>query len=189
MHPVWHNCICPMYIPNSIHPGDLLCGRSTSFLKTYFQHRSTATKTWIEISVEWLRQTLTNSRYRNSLRWGRKARIRQTTLAEKILQYNQMHDTKPLFSLTSPELHLSVKTTPMTELQAHEYRSIVGTVLYLDAKGRPDVCIAVSMLDFNVAQPTYQQKSDVKRVLRYMKGTEKWWCSQVADLIINLQRL
>lgn len=83
-----------------------------------------------------------------------------------------MHYARPLFSPTSPDLNLGVKTTPVMEYEDHVIRSNVGTLLYLATKGRPELCLAASMLASHVAEHSHHQINGVSRILRYRKGTK-----------------
>ena len=53
----------------------------------------------------------------------------------------------------------------------YDYRSVIGSLVYLTVKTRPDIAVAVSMSSQHVGSPTKIQTAVVKRVLRYMKAT------------------
>lgn len=51
------------------------------------------------------------------------------------------------------------------------YRSVVGSLLYIALKTRPDVCYPVTRLCAFVASPMVQHFEAAKRIVRYMKST------------------
>ena len=57
-----------------------------------------------------------------------------------------------------------------TPINAKDYRSIVGALLYL-THTRPDIVHAVNKVCQHVQQPTIGNFKKVKRILRYVKGT------------------
>lgn len=52
-----------------------------------------------------------------------------------------------------------------------EYRKIIGMLLYLATHTRPDIAASVSILSKKVEQPRDNDLNEVKRVVRYLKGT------------------
>jgi hypothetical protein len=50
----------------------------------------------------------------------------------------------------------------------------IGQLLYLTTKPRPDIVVAVGILSQNVASPTELHWAAVKRLLRYLKGTQDY---------------
>ncbi|XP_074030325.1 uncharacterized protein [Leptinotarsa decemlineata] len=51
------------------------------------------------------------------------------------------------------------------------YRSAIGALLYLSVNTRPDICIATSILGRNVSNPHKYDWTEVKRIMKYLKGT------------------
>jgi hypothetical protein len=77
------------------------------------------------------------------------------------------------------------KATPMIENQdylpepageskinATEYRSIIGSLIYIMTGTRPDISFAVSKLAQFMTKPFTSHMTALKRVLRYLKGTK-----------------
>lgn len=54
-----------------------------------------------------------------------------------------------------------------------EYRKLVGMLLYLTNHTRPDIAASVSILSQKVSNPNQTDMNEVKRVVRYLKGTMK----------------
>jgi transposase InsO family protein len=52
-----------------------------------------------------------------------------------------------------------------------EYRKLIGMLLYLTINTRPDIAASVSILSKRVEQPRDIDMNEVKRVIRYLKGT------------------
>lgn len=51
------------------------------------------------------------------------------------------------------------------------YRSAIGSLLYLSVNTRPDIAVSASILGRKVSNPTESDWVEVKRVIRYLKGT------------------
>lgn len=59
-----------------------------------------------------------------------------------------------------------------TELESNEnYRKMIGMLLYLSTKTRPDIAASVAILSQKVAKPRDCDWNELKRVIRYLKST------------------
>lgn len=59
-----------------------------------------------------------------------------------------------------------------TPLESNEeYRKLIGMLLYLCTHTRPDIAASVAILSKKVASPRNNDLNEVKRVIRYLKGT------------------
>lgn len=58
------------------------------------------------------------------------------------------------------------------------YRKLVGCLLYVAVNTRPDISASVTILAQKVTRPTQEDWNELKRILRYLKGT--------ADLLLML---
>jgi hypothetical protein len=81
-----------------------------------------------------------------------------------------------------PQLHVDDLPAPSTEeekeenLKRHpnilrEYRSIIGSLMYLMVGTRPDIGYAVSALSKHLSNPGFAHMNAAKRVVRYLLGT------------------
>ena len=55
---------------------------------------------------------------------------------------------------------------------AGPYRSAIGTLMYLSSSTRPDITFATNYLSRFQVDPTERRWNDVKKVMKYVKGTE-----------------
>lgn len=53
-----------------------------------------------------------------------------------------------------------------------EYRKLIGMLLYLTTNTRPDIAASVSILSRRVEKPRDNDLNEVRRVIRYLKGTK-----------------
>jgi transposase InsO family protein len=52
-----------------------------------------------------------------------------------------------------------------------EYRRLIGMLLYLSTNTRPDIAASVGILSKRIMQPREHDLNEVKRIIRYLKGT------------------
>ena len=82
-----------------------------------------------------------------------------------------MHDSKPVSSPVNPDIKLVAYENSDVVCNQHMYQAVVGSLLYLSTKTRPDIAYAVSSVARYCANPTKNHWIAVKRILRYLKGT------------------
>ena len=100
--------------------------------------------------------------------------IGQPVYTEKILQRYGMQDSKPVNTPVSPDIKL-VTTERVDDMCNQQlYQAVIGSLLYLSTKTRPDIAYAVSSVARFCAKPTKQHWTAVKRILRYLKGTSNF---------------
>lgn len=58
--------------------------------------------------------------------------------------------------------------------QIEIYRQAIGSLLYLVVNTRPNIAVAVSILGRKVSCPSQTDWTEVKRILRYLKGTKNY---------------
>ncbi|XP_055591117.1 uncharacterized protein LOC129743169 [Uranotaenia lowii] len=64
------------------------------------------------------------------------------------------------------------KEAPLSDNQA--YQKVIGQLLYLSVNTRPDISASVSILSRHTSCPTQGDWNEVKRVIRYLKGTSHY---------------
>ena len=55
----------------------------------------------------------------------------------------------------------------------HEYRKLIGMLLYIVVNTRPDIAASIAILSKKVEQPRNIDMNELKRVIRYLKGTRE----------------
>ncbi|CAM8947373.1 unnamed protein product [Rhodiola kirilowii] len=95
--------------------------------------------------------------------------LTQTKYITDLLLRTQMVDAKPVSTPAAPGKRLSIYDgDPLPE--PTQFRSIVGALQYLTLT-RPDIAFAVNQVSQFMHKPTSAHWVDVKRILRYLKGT------------------
>lgn len=56
-------------------------------------------------------------------------------------------------------------------LSNEQYQKLLGCLLFIAVNTRPDIAVSVSILAQKVCQPTQEDWNELKRVLKYLKGT------------------
>lgn len=97
-------------------------------------------------------------------------RLRQTKLIRALLEDTKMWNCKPMSTPASMADDLSLRTGNRVDTRLN-YRSVVGSILYLAVKTRPDLAVTISQLARHVEDPGLAQEQGVKRVLKYLRGS------------------
>jgi len=95
--------------------------------------------------------------------------ISQSKYAREILKRFKMERCKPVSTPLVLNEKLS-KDDGSREADLRQYRSLVGSLLYLTAT-RPDLMYATSLLSRFMSKPSEVHMGTAKRVLRYLRGT------------------
>ncbi|KAK9668714.1 hypothetical protein RND81_13G080700 [Saponaria officinalis] len=95
--------------------------------------------------------------------------ISQTKYAREILKRFKMENCKSVSTPLVVNEKLS-KDDGSKEVDLKQYRSLVGSLLYLTVT-RPDLMFATSLLSRFMSKPSEVRMGTAKRVLRYQKGT------------------
>ena len=53
------------------------------------------------------------------------------------------------------------------------YRKAIGSMLYVANNTRPDIVVAVSILSRKISNPNDNDWAELKRVMKYLKGSTK----------------
>ena len=101
-----------------------------------------------------------------------KVAVDQERYIETMLERFQMDQCKP--SGTPADLNLKLPTAENgdDEVDQGMYRSLVGSLLYLDKQTRPDIMFTVNILSRHKNAPTNQHWLCRKRLLRYLQGSK-----------------
>jgi transposase InsO family protein len=99
---------------------------------------------------------------------GGSIKIHQSAYLEKVLKRFGMDECNPV---TTPMVRDGEKQ--MTEVleENFPYREAVGALMYLMVGTRPDIAYAVGVVSRTLENPTFRDWSNVKRIMRYLRGT------------------
>lgn len=98
----------------------------------------------------------------------------QSAYAAKILQMAGLTVCNARLIPMEPRLKLS-KESSAPSVDATAYRSIVGSLHYL-VNTRPDLVYSVGYVSRFIEKPTTEHLTAVKRILRYIAGTQDYGC-------------
>lgn len=98
----------------------------------------------------------------------------QQSYTESILTRFGMQDAKPIRSPVDTSTKLVKGGDEDTCVDQQLYQSAVGSLLYLSTATRPDITYAVSNVAKFCAKPTQQHWVAVKRIFRYLRGTQNY---------------
>ncbi|GKA65360.1 retrovirus-related pol polyprotein from transposon TNT 1-94 [Tanacetum coccineum] len=109
-------------------------------------------------------------------RISKKIWLSQKSYLKKILQRFNMQDCKSISTPFPTNLKLSSKMSPSSkeermEMSRVSYASAVGSLMFVMICTRPDIAYAVGVVSRYMAEPGKEHWEDVKRILRYIKGT------------------
>lgn len=96
-------------------------------------------------------------------------KIHQAAYIRELIERFRMGDAK---EMETPALvNNAIDTSP--DFKSIElYQSLVGSLLYLSTKTRPDIAYAVHEVTRKMNKPTDNDWQAAKRILRYLKGTQ-----------------
>lgn len=149
--------ILAIYVDDGIIIGKNLLQIQTVLekLKTRFEIKVySELKTFLGIEIEKLEDGIT---------------LKQSSYAEEILRRYRMTDAK---SVKTPiETTSDIKSETENKNSAFPFREVIGSLLYLTNKTRPDMTYAVNYNSRFVENPSATDITNVKRVLKYLVGT------------------
>ena len=101
-----------------------------------------------------------------------KVTVDQERYIETMLEWFQMDQCKP--SRTPPDLNLKLQTAQNgdEEVEQRIYKSLVGSLLYLAKKTRPDIVFTVNILSRHMNALQNQHWMCGKTLLRYLQGSK-----------------
>ena len=96
----------------------------------------------------------------------------QSAYASKLLERSGMAECMPCMTSMEEQLKLT-KANTAAKVDATLYRSIVGGLRYL-VHTRSDIAFAMGYVSRFMEDPREDHWAEVKRLLRYVKGTVNW---------------
>ena len=96
--------------------------------------------------------------------------IGQPSYTEKVLHQFGMNECKPVSTTTNSDIK-PASASLEDVCNQKEYQAVVGSLLYLSTRTRPDIAFAVGSAACFCANPSQEHWTVVKRILRYLKGT------------------
>ncbi|KAJ9545397.1 hypothetical protein OSB04_025104 [Centaurea solstitialis] len=97
--------------------------------------------------------------------------INQSKYVATMLQKFGMNDAKPASTPMETHKHLTADVEG-EEVDVHQYRSMIGSLMYLTAS-RPDIMFAVCVCARFQVRPKESHLYAVKRIFKYLKGQSK----------------
>ena len=97
--------------------------------------------------------------------------IGQPIYTEGILKKYGMENCKPVATPADAGLKLTKGKEDSEYVEEKHYQSVVGSLLYLSMRTRPDIAFTVSCAVRFCSKPTSQHLTAVKRILRYLRGS------------------
>ena len=94
--------------------------------------------------------------------------ISQSGYIQKIIEEADLVDAKVSSIPLDPGYE---KLNCEEKVSEYEYRKLIGMLLYVSVNSRPDISASVSILSQKMSSPTKVDMNEVKRVIRYLKGT------------------
>jgi hypothetical protein len=96
-------------------------------------------------------------------------KLKQERYIQHVLERYRMEECKP----TTTPIALTVEFVKDGEQTKFPFREAVRNLLYLSSKTRPDIVLAAGLESRCVEQPNKQDVANVKRTLRYLKGSQE----------------
>ncbi|KAG2975600.1 hypothetical protein PC128_g25950 [Phytophthora cactorum] len=108
---------------------------------------------------------------------GRTLCISQKAYTESIIKKFRQESAKPCLTPLEAGIHLTKADQPQTEhdkvkMSSKPYRSLVGSLMYLECGTRPDISIAVAQLSRLLENPGQKHWDAGIRVVRYLLMTK-----------------
>ncbi|KAL2087987.1 hypothetical protein ACEWY4_016815 [Coilia grayii] len=110
--------------------------------------------------------------------------VSQQSYVCKLLERFNMQDCKPRSTPCEPKLIYTDGDEKLSD--PRKYREVVGSLIYLTSCTRPDMSYVVSKLSQYFSEPTEQQWTTVKHVLKYLKGTDEMLCYRKCVEVLRL---
>mmetsp|Transcript_15115 Transcript_15115/g.61874 ORF Transcript_15115/g.61874 Transcript_15115/m.61874 type:complete len:289 (+) Transcript_15115:2023-2889(+) len=95
-------------------------------------------------------------------------KLGQPKYIQKILEEYKMDESKPV---STPMAKDYVSTEKSGRQEDHPYRELIGALLYISTRTRPDITYAVRLLATKSQRFNNEDWQAGKRILRYLRGT------------------
>ena len=112
--------------------------------------------------------------------------INQKNKIKSLVKEHNLEDAKPI-NLPISTTYLKEKGEEDLLENNNEYRSIIGSLLYLATISRPDISAAVSILSRRVSNPRARDLNEALKVIKYLKHTQNYQLNFSADEDISLK--
>ena len=99
-------------------------------------------------------------------------KIHQRQYIQSILNKFEMSDAHPVCVPADPNVKLNVPDEESRPADRNMYQQIIGSLQYVANGTRPDIAFIVNALSRYNSAPTELHMTALKRVLRYLKGTQ-----------------
>ena len=96
----------------------------------------------------------------------------QEKYTQNILEQFNLQDCKPSKTPAENNIKLEVAQEDSARVDSHEFRSLVGSLLYLAKQTRPIIMWITNVLSRFMNDPTVEHFNAGKRVLRYLQHTK-----------------
>ena len=97
--------------------------------------------------------------------------LSQSAYAERLINKFGMSEANPVKTPIEPNFKFDAVNDDNRLSDPVEYQSVIGSLLYLATKTRPDICFAVGKLARYCSNPSKVHWLAAKGVIRYLKGT------------------
>lgn len=112
--------------------------------------------------------------------------IRQKQFIGKTLEKYNLQDAKPAKYPLEPS-YGKTESPPMRDNK--EYQSLIGSLLYIAVNTRPDIAASIAILSQKTSNPSQEDWNELKRVVKYLKGTAEMFLKLNNDISLEEKSL
>lgn len=119
--------------------------------------------------------------------------ITQKSYIENTLEKFGLSDARPASTPTEMGIYATLREKTPSSAEDKEamagvpYRELVGALLFISTRTRPDICVSVGLAARRVADPRQVDWEGAKRILRYLKGTKELALLYSCDGCVELE--
>ncbi len=107
-------------------------------------------------------------------RIARNLSISQPTYLRDVLEKFRMDSCKAVSTPMEPGTHYQKRSEDEPQFEKQLYQQAIGCLTYAATSTRPDICAAIGVLSQYMSDPSESHWCGVKRLLRYLKGTQNY---------------